>query len=101
MEEIMEVVTLSNGSVVLEETISLLITKYDCVAAVCWAIHSNRVLNTRCQLMSLVKKMIESPGIQGVVRYANKYKKHSTLATMLVERLCPEFSRQIPSPSLN
>lgn len=84
-------INLTNGSVVLETSVQLVITKYDIVAVVCWAIHTDRKLTSRSQVDSLVLNMIEAHGTQGVVRAANKYKKHSREATQLVDDLYPEM----------
>ena len=85
-------VNLTNGSVVLETSVQLVITKYDLVAVVCWAIHTERKITSRDQVDSLVRNMIEAKGTQGVVRAATKYKKHSREANQLVDTLYPEMA---------
>lgn len=87
----MKTIPLTNGRTMFEAELSLVVTQYDLVAVVMWAIAKKRPCDSREAVVEMFKRMIEAVGTQGLVRRANRFKVHHREAEVVVAGLFPEL----------
>lgn len=88
----MKTIELSSGAVVARLRITVMITRYDLIAAVCWALAKNRKKMDRKRITEITSKLIESRGVSCFSTLFKKHgDKHSIQAESIVSRYFPDL----------